>query len=70
MSVAGSVKFFNSDKGYGFIKRDDGQKDVFLHARDLRRSDIHDEVSENDHLTFEIEDKGQGPRAINISRTE
>ena len=38
--ATGTVKFFNTDKGYGFIKPDDGDQDVFVHARQVERSNL------------------------------
>lgn len=67
MSVAGVVKFYSEDKGYGFIKRDDGEPDVFIHVSALRRSGL-EEVKADDRITFEVEPgKGdKGPRATTI----
>lgn len=67
--ISGTVKFFNPDKGYGFIRRDGGQ-DVFVHANELRKSGIMDlsPIVTGAKLDFEIElvaDKG--PKAINIA---
>ena len=50
----GIVKFVNEDKGYGFIKPDEGGQDVFLHARDLERSGLP-RVAEEMRLGFEVE---------------
>ena len=48
------VKFFNTDKGYGFIKPDEGGPDVFVHARDLERAGLPSLV-EGMRLGFDIE---------------
>ena len=72
MSVTGVVKWYDSEKGYGFIKPQDGSKDVFLHVSQLKRSRVDGDLGEGDLLTFETEDSpnGKGLRAINISRAD
>ncbi len=50
----GTVKFYNDQKGYGFIAPDDGSKDVFVHATALERSGVRG-LSEGQKVTFEIE---------------
>jgi cold shock protein len=66
--VSGTVKFFNPDKGYGFIRRDGGQ-DVFVHANELRKSGIMDlsPITTGAKLEFEIDMAGKGPKAVNIA---
>lgn len=59
----GTVKFFNADKGFGFIAPDDGGADVFVHVTALQRSGI-DTLQEGQKLTFEIiRDKRTGKNA-------
>ena len=55
----GTVKWFNSTKGYGFIQPDDGSKDVFLHVSDVQRSGIA-VPREGDKLEFELQRGQQG----------
>lgn len=57
----GTVKFFNESKGFGFIKPDDGGKDLFVH-----RSGLVDQINENDRVSFDIEQGAKGPNAINV----
>jgi CspA family cold shock protein len=59
MQQQGTVKFFNADKGYGFIKPDDGSNDVFLHISDVQRSGLQD-VREVDKLEFDLQRGQQG----------
>ena len=54
-SIKGKVKWFNGSKGYGFIERDDKQKDVFVHMSAVKDAGI-DYLDEGDVLTFDIED--------------
>ncbi|CAA9252636.1 MAG: Cold shock protein of CSP family [uncultured Cytophagales bacterium] len=58
---SGKVKFFNETKGFGFIKVEGSDKDVFVHV-----SGLIDEIKENDDVTFEIEQGRKGPNAVNV----
>jgi CspA family cold shock protein len=64
--ITGAVKMFNDEKGFGFIKRDDGGSDVFVHVKELRKCSIVGPVSKGDRFEFEIDQGDRGPRAINI----
>lgn len=67
MRQVGTVKFYNGDKGYGFIAPDDGGKDVFVHVTALEQSGIGN-LSEGSRLSFDTEPdkRGKGPKAINL----
>ena len=67
MSQTGTVKFFNADKGYGFITPDDGAKDVFVHISALQASGLQS-LNEGDKVSFEVEPdkRGKGPKAVNL----
>ena len=58
----GTVKFFNDDKGYGFITPDEGGKDVFVHIKSC-----NGEIAENNVVTYEVEETHKGLNAINVS---
>jgi CspA family cold shock protein len=61
--TTGTVKFFNSAKGFGFIQPEGGEKDVFVHISALERSGIHS-IDEGQKVTFEVvEDKRTGKSA-------
>jgi CspA family cold shock protein len=66
--VNGTVKWFNSDKGFGFIQQDNGGKDVFVHFRQIN-SNGYDRVSleEGQKVTFEIGEGEKGPQAENVT---
>ena len=66
MSINGKIKWFNSTKGYGFIARDDNDKDVFVHSSAARAANV--EVNEGDNVTFDIEEGPKGPSAINLKK--
>jgi CspA family cold shock protein len=55
----GTVKWFNAQKGYGFIQPDDGSKDVFVHISAVERSGLG-RVNEGDKLSYDIERGQQG----------
>ena len=55
----GTVKWFNAEKGYGFIAPDDGGKDVFVHISAVKRSGL-EELIENQKLSFELEEGRDG----------
>jgi CspA family cold shock protein len=64
----GTVKWFNSQKGYGFIQPEDGSKDVFVHISAVERSGIGNLV-EGQRLSFELERGNQGKTsAVNLKR--
>jgi len=67
MAQTGTIKFFNTAKGYGFITPDGGAKDVFVHITALERSGIR-EVREGTKVMFDVEDdrRGRGKQATNI----
>ena len=63
----GTVKFFNSSKGYGFIAPDGGSKDVFVHISAVERSGLTG-LADNQKVTFDIEPGRDGREAaVNIS---
>jgi cold shock protein len=67
MSIKGKVKWFNGSKGYGFIERDDKEKDVFVHVSAVKDSGV-EHLDEGDVLTFDIEDGTKGPSAVNLKK--
>ena len=67
--TTGTVKFYNHQKGFGFIQPDDGGKDVFVHATALERAGIRGLV-EGQKVTFDTaEDRRSGKIAVNNIQT-
>ena len=66
MSINGKVKWFNPTKGYGFIAREDNEKDVFVHSSAAKAANL--ELNEGDELTFEITETQKGNSAVNLQR--
>ena len=67
MAMTGTVKFLNGERVYGFIKPDDGGRDVFVHITAVERAGLKD-LMEGQRITFEVEPdkKGKGPKAVNL----
>ena len=66
-TLKGKVKWFNGKKGYGFIEREDGEKDCFVHASQVREAGLKF-LNEGDSLEFEIESGEKGPSAIKLRK--
>lgn len=60
----GTVKWFNADKGYGFIAGEDG-KDVFVHFSAIKTSG-YKTLNEGQKVTYDVEEGDRGPQAVNV----
>lgn len=58
----GTVKFFNNTKGFGFIKMNESDEEIFVHSTNL-----NDEIRENDKVKFDVEKGEKGLSAVNVS---
>ena len=67
--ATGTVKFFNSTRGFGFIAPDDGSKDIFVHVSAVEQSDI-DYLVEGQKVSFDVEQEARGPKAVNLRSAE
>jgi CspA family cold shock protein len=63
--ATGTVKWFNNDKGYGFITPDDGSPDVFVHFSAIQMSGYRS-LEENQRVEFEVTQGQKGPQAENV----
>ncbi|ODP39500.1 cold-shock protein [Sphingomonas turrisvirgatae] len=70
MSITGTVKFFNADKGYGFIAPDNGGNDAFVHISAVERAGMAT-LNQDQRVTYELEEDRRGKMAaVNISPAE
>jgi cold shock CspA family protein len=64
----GVCKWYNEDKGYGFLKIENNPSDVFVHAKQLRKSGIEEGLNDGDRLSFKLMIGLKGQYAINLRR--
>jgi CspA family cold shock protein len=70
MSITGTVKFFNADKGYGFIAPDTGGQDAFVHITAVERAGMAT-LNQNQRVTYELEqDKRGKTSAVNLQAAD
>ena len=62
----GTVKWFNAEKGFGFISREDGS-DVFVHFSAIQ-GDGFKTLEEGQAVNFDVEDSDRGPQAVNVEK--
>lgn len=65
----GTVKWFNDEKGYGFITADDGT-DVFVHYTAIKEEGKRKTLNEGQHVQFDVVDGPKGPQAANVEKAE
>ena len=68
-TLKGTVKWFNGKKGFGFIEREDKEKDAFVHASAVKNAGMRF-LNEGDKLEFEMEDGPKGPSAVNLKKID
>jgi CspA family cold shock protein len=67
MRITGTVKWFNDQKGFGFITPENGQKDCFVHHSAIQ-SDGFRSLAEGDRVEFDVVQSPKGPAAENVVR--
>lgn len=65
--MTGTVKWFDSTKGFGFITPEDGSKDVFVHYKSIV-GEGYKKLVDNDAVTFDVEESPKGLTAVNVVR--
>ncbi len=66
MAQQGKVKFFDTQKGFGFIKPEDGGKDVFVHRNNVENLGYNQGLEDDEAVEFEVEETPKGLSAINV----
>ncbi|MBO0651537.1 cold-shock protein [Streptomyces triculaminicus] len=64
--ATGKVKWFNADKGFGFIQQDDGGPDVFVHFSAIQTTGFR-ELHEGDSVSYDVTQGPKGPQAENVN---
>ena len=67
MRTTGTVKWFNDSKGFGFITREDGEKDCFVHHSTIQGGGFKS-LLEGDHVEFDVVQGQKGPAAENVTK--
>ncbi|QNT70306.1 cold-shock protein [Defluviicoccus vanus] len=67
--ATGTVKWFNTSKGYGFITPDQGEKDAFVHVSELERSGMGP-LTEGQRVTFQLRREAKGLRAVDLALSD
>ena len=65
MPITGTVKWFNDSKGFGFVTRDDGEKDVFVHHSAIQGGGFKS-LAEGEKVEFDVVQGQKGPAAENV----
>jgi CspA family cold shock protein len=66
--TTGTVKFFNTMRGFGFISPDDGSKDAF-HISAVEQANLR-YITEGDRLNYEVQQDARGPKAVNLQSAQ
>ncbi|MEX1062417.1 MAG: cold shock domain-containing protein [Balneolaceae bacterium] len=67
MTQKGKIKWFNADKGFGFIEPEDGSKDIFVHRNNVEKLGPDEGLEENEEVEFSVEEGPKGLSAVNVT---
>ena len=70
MPTTGTVKWFNDSKGFGFLTRDDGEKDVFVHHSAIQGGAGFKSLAEGQRVEFDVVQGQKGPAAENVIKVD
>ena len=68
--MQGTIVKVVEDRGFGFIKPADGEKDLFFHARSVTGDVVFEELKENDPVTYDLEEGPKGAAAVNVAKAD
>ncbi len=63
----GTIKWFNDEKGFGFVTRENGKKDAFVHHSEIQATGFRS-LKEGDQVEFDVQDGDKGPKAVNVRK--
>jgi len=66
-SITGIIKWYDQEKGYGFISCDEGD-DVFVHHSQVKEKGTNKDLHEGENVTFDVEKGDKGPMAVNVQK--
>ena len=66
MTQQGKVKWFDTEKGFGFIAPEDGGKDIFVHRNNVENLDYNQGLEDDEAVEFEVEETPKGLSAVNV----
>ncbi len=66
----GKVKWFDAEKGFGFIEPEDGGKDIFVHRNNIENLGFQEGLNDGEEVEFDVEDTPKGLSAIEVRRME
>ena len=69
MRTTGTVKWFNDQKGFGFITPENGSKDCFVHHSSIQGSGFKS-LADGDRVEFDMVEEAKGPKAMNVTRVQ